>query len=68
MIFKKCICFLFGHKWTELNICYRAPIKAIRRSSILNRKGGKKRTQHSTSFTIKRKDVVYCERCGKEKK
>lgn len=65
MSLKKFICYLFGHKWDRSEIQYREALKPIRRRSILNRKGGKKRTLYNGSFKIKTERCWHCKRCGK---
>ena len=65
MAIKELICSLFGHKWDMYEVQYRVKSKPIRRSSILNRKGGKKRTLFPNSFRIKTEKGWYCKRCGK---
>ena len=68
MSFKKFICLLFGCEFELCELHYREMSKPIKRSSILNRKGGKKRTLFSNSFKIKTEKYWRCNRCGKIKK
>lgn len=65
MSLKEFICSAFGHKWSISEVQYREDSKPIRRSSALNRKGGKKRTLYLNSFKIKSEKIWYCKRCGK---
>lgn len=64
MNFKKIICYLFGHKWSKIKISTFSSPNPKRRSSRLNRKGGKKRAIHS-HFSIKFRTVYCCDRCDK---
>lgn len=67
MPIKKLVCAIFGHKWDMCEVQYREKSKPIRRSSVLNRKGGKKQTLFLNSFRIKTEKCWYCKRCGKTK-
>ena len=64
-MFNKFICSLFGHNWEIRELFYRKESNPIKRSSILNRKGGKKRTLFPNSYKIKTEKCWYCKRCGK---
>lgn len=64
-MFNEFICSLFGHNWEISELFYRKESNPIKRSSILNRKGGKKRTLFPNSYRIKTEKVRYCKRCGK---
>ena len=61
---KKLLCYLLGHKWSITHISVWGGPTIKRRSSILNRKGGKKRAIYS-SYGRKTKICYYCTRCGK---
>ena len=65
MNFHELLCYLFGHKWSHEYIYIWGGPKPKRRSSILNRKGGKKRTIYSTTNRCRKKLCYYCIRCGK---
>lgn len=52
-MFNEFICSLFGHNWEIRELSYRKESNPIKRSSILNRKGGKKRTLFPNSYRIK---------------
>lgn len=61
---KKLLCYFLGHKWSITHISVWGGPTIKRRSSILNRKGGKKRAIYS-SYGRKTKICYYCTRCGK---
>lgn len=64
MFFDKYICQLLGHQWREITETLTGTFRVTRRSSCLNRKGGKRRDHLVCSRKKKQRKAWVCNRCG----